>query len=79
MVLRYAALHREWMLRSSWGEMLTRLAEIIAAGTMRVVGDVVWVDGVPGPCRIGETPASCSERDEAMEPGVPASCPFVTR
>ena len=79
MIVRYAALHREWMLRGSWGEMLTRLAEIIAAGTMRVIGDVVWVDGVPGPCRIGESPVSCHDADAALEPGVPASCPFVTR
>lgn len=79
LVLRYAGLHREWMLRGSWGEMLTRLAEIVAAGTMRVVGDVVWVDGVPGPCRIGEAPATCYACDSVIDPGVPASCPFVTK
>lgn len=79
MVLAYAELHRRWMLRGSWGEMLTRMAEIIAAGTWCVVGDVVWIDGVPGPCRIGEAPASCTERDSVIDPGVPASCPFVGR
>ncbi|HSP34951.1 MAG TPA: formyltransferase family protein [Thermoanaerobaculia bacterium] len=79
MVVRYAELHREWMLRGSWGEMLTRMAEIIAAGTMNVIGDVVWVDGVPGPCRIGEPPVACYEREAAIDPAVPASCPFVSR
>lgn len=79
MVVKYAELHREWMLRGSWGEMLTRMAEIIAAGTMSFVGDVVWVDGAPGPCRIGEAPVACYSRDAPIDPAVPASCPFVSR
>lgn len=79
MVLAYAALHRQWMLRSSWGEMLTRTAEIVAGGTMRIVGDVVWVDGAPGPCRVGEAPSVCCDNDSAVDAAVPASCPFVTR
>lgn len=78
MLLAYAELHRRWMRRAAWGEMLTRISEIVAAGTMQIVGDVVWIDGVPGPCRIGSAPEVCHER-EAAQSGTPASCPFVSR
>jgi hypothetical protein len=36
---------------------------------------VVWVDGVPGPCRMGDAPAFCREQEAS---GVPVSCPFIT-
>ena len=78
MLLAYAALHRRWMVTATWGELLTRMAEILAAGTMQIIGDVVWVDGVPGPCRIGTAPAFCREREES-ESAIPVSCPFVSR
>lgn len=78
MLAAYAELHRRWMVLASWGEMLTRMAEIIAAGTLQIVGDVVWVDGVPGPCRIGCAPSFCADRDPAGG-AIPASCPFVSR
>lgn len=76
-VLAYAELHRRWMRRDVWGEMLTRIAEILAAGTMQIVGDVAWIDGVPGPCRMGEAPSMCDDADIVR--GIPATCPFITR
>ncbi len=78
MLLAYAELHRRWMRRAAWGEMLTRMVEIVAAGTLQIVGDVVWIDGVPGPCRIGAAPAFCANREEENG-GIPVSCPFVSR
>ncbi len=78
MLAAYAELHRRWMRLATWGEMLTRMAEIIAAGTIQIVGDVVWVDGVPGPCRIGCAPSFCADR-QPEGGAIPASCPFVSR
>jgi phosphoribosylglycinamide formyltransferase-1 len=78
-LIAYADLHGPWMRRCAWGEMLTRIAEILAAGTMSVFGDVVWVDGVPGPCRMGDAPNVCYEREETITRGIPSSCPFITR
>jgi folate-dependent phosphoribosylglycinamide formyltransferase PurN len=77
-LLSYADLHRRWMRRVAWGEMLTRIAEIVSAGTLQIVGDVVWIDGVPGPCRAGAAPGFCADREDEAR-GVPASCPFVSR
>lgn len=73
----YADSHGRWMLRSAAGDMLLRVAQMISAGTLQVVGDVVWVDGVPGPCRMGEAPSTCFERN--IDSGIPASCPFITK
>lgn len=70
---RYADLHRRWMRRASWGALLTRTLELLAGGTMQVVGEVVWIDGAPGPCRLGEAPRVCHEPAR----GIPASCPFL--
>ena len=70
----YAELHRDWMVESSWGPMLVRTVEMLAAGTMQVIGNVVWVDGVPGPCRMGEAPAVCHEEIAA---GIPRWCPYI--
>ncbi|HEX9160281.1 MAG TPA: formyltransferase family protein [Thermoanaerobaculia bacterium] len=75
----YAALHRWWMRVSAFGEMMPRIAEIVAAGTMQIVGDVVWIDGVPGPCRMGEAASICADRQAPLGPGVPESCPYIKR
>lgn len=73
----YAALHRTWMVQSAWGPMMVRSLELLAAGTTKVVGDVVWIDGAPGPCRMGEAPASCLEPESMVARGIPRSCPFI--
>ena len=75
----YAALHRRWMLQSAWGPMLVKSVELLAAGYMQVVHDVAWIDGAPGPCRMGEAPTTCSESAESLERGIPASCPFIAQ
>ena len=72
---RYAGLHREWMIRDCWGRMLTRIAELLAAGSVTIIQDVVWIDGAPGPCRFGEAPDACHEAH--VRPGIPGSCPFI--
>lgn len=76
-VYEYAALHRQWMVRSSWGPMLSRALELLAGGTMQIVGDVVWIDGAPGPCRLGEGPRECHEPESLVARGIPRSCPFI--
>lgn len=73
---RYAELHRRWM-QASWSEMLSRALELLAGGLMKVVGDVVWIDGAPGPCRLGHTPDSCHEPEAFVARGIPRSCPFI--
>lgn len=69
----YAKLHRRWMQSTCWSDMLVRSLELLAGGTMQVIGDVVWIDGAPGPCRMGEAPRACHE----PERGIPRSCPFI--
>lgn len=71
----YAALHRQWMVRGAWGPMLLRIVELLAAGDIRIVGSVAWIDGVPGPCRMGEAPSICHDRNID---GIPLSCPFIS-
>lgn len=73
----YAALHRQWMVSTSWGEMLSRTLELLAGGTHTTIGDVVWIDGAPGPCRFGEGPRSCHEPEAMVARGIPRSCPFI--
>lgn len=72
----YADLHRKWML-GDWGAMLSRTIELLAAGTMSTVGDVVWIDGAPGPCRMGEAPSCCHDPESMLARGIPRSCPFI--
>ncbi len=74
---QYAELHRRWMIRGSWGEMTIRTIEFLAAGSVSIVRDIAWIDGVPGPCRMGEAPALCREREQTIDSGVPASCPLI--
>lgn len=73
----YAALHREWMVSTCWGPMLRRTLEMLVAGSMKTVGDVVWVDGAPGPCRMGEAPRDCLDPEAMIARGIPRSCPFI--
>ena len=75
LVERYAGLHRQWMQRAAWGPMLVRVLELLAGGTIAIAGDVVWIDGAPGPCRFGEAPATCTGAH--IEGGIPSSCPFI--
>ena len=77
LVAAYAEVHRAWMVRDSWGPMLRRIVELLAAGTIQTIGDVVWIDGVPGPCLLGEAPDVCHHH-EHEESGIPRSCPFLT-
>jgi len=73
---QYAELHRQWM-RMSWGDLLARAIELLAGGTMQIVGDVVWIDGAPGPCRMGHSPSVCHEPETMLARGIPRSCPFI--
>jgi len=76
LLARYAELHRRWM-ETSWDAMLSRAVELLSAGTVQIVGDVVWVDGAPGPCRMGEAPRECHEPETMLARGIPRSCPFI--
>jgi folate-dependent phosphoribosylglycinamide formyltransferase PurN len=73
----YAHLHRQWMVRESYGVMLRKVAELVSLGTMHVAKDTVWVDGVPGPCRLGEAPEACWSAVNPPRRGIPSSCPFI--
>jgi phosphoribosylglycinamide formyltransferase-1 len=75
MLCRYAELHRQWMSGDCWGPMTLRVIELLAAGVVHVVGDVVWVDGVPAPCLMGEAPNQCFEHESHA--GIPRACPFI--
>jgi len=74
---QYAELHRRWMVSTSWGDMLARTIELLAGGTMKILGDTVWFDGAPGPCRMGEGPRMCHEPEAMLARGIPRSCPFI--
>ncbi len=74
MIEAYAELHRKWMIEASYGVMMQKAIEFLAAGSMQIVNGVVWIDGVPGPCRMGDAPAVCHEHEE----GVPMRCPFIS-
>lgn len=74
----YATLHRQWMTSSSWGDLLVRTLELLAGGTIQIVGDVVWIDGAPGPCRMGHAPHVCHEPETMLARGIPRSCPFIS-
>lgn len=77
MVNSYARVHREWMLRSASGPMLERAIQFFAAGTIQLARDVAWVDGAPGPCRLGEAPRVCHTLSGEIQRGIPSSCPFI--
>ena len=73
----YTALHRRWMIRATWGPMLIRAIEFLAAGSVKVVHDVAWIDGAPGPCRLGASPDICQKVADTIDVTIPASCPFL--
>ncbi|HYM61456.1 MAG TPA: formyltransferase family protein [Thermoanaerobaculia bacterium] len=73
----YARAHRDWMIRDAWGRLAAKAIEHVAAGTIQILGDLAWIDGVPGPCRIGEAPAQCDAQKDQIQRGIPASCPFI--
>lgn len=73
----YADLHRRWMRRGAWGDMFVRAMEFLAAGTVSIVRDLVFIDGVPGPCRMGEAPAVCRDAEATIASGIPGSCPLL--
>lgn len=74
-VATYAHLHNRWM-RQSWPELLVNAIGTLSVSTLSFVGSTVWVDGVPGPCRLGEAPDIC-EQNPKIHRGIPASCPFI--
>ena len=73
----YKALHRRWMIRATWGPMLIRAIEFLAAGSVQVIHDVAWIDGAPGPCRMGTSPEICQAVADTIDARIPASCPFI--
>lgn len=74
----YARVHRQWMLRNAAGPLLMRLLELLAMGTISIVRDTVWIDGVPGPCRLGDAPPLCYSLESQIRRGIPASCPLIS-
>lgn len=73
----YAHLHRRWMVNDSYGLLLRKAAELVSLGVMHVAKDTVWVDGVPGPCRLGDAPSACWSAPKPPRRGIPSSCPFI--
>ncbi|HUJ14293.1 MAG TPA: formyltransferase family protein [Thermoanaerobaculia bacterium] len=74
-VSTYALLHNRWM-RQSWPALIAQAIGILAAGSMKIVGNTVWVDGAPGPCRLGEAPDFCETEMDVLH-RIPSSCPFI--
>jgi len=57
-VRAYAYAHRGWMMETAWGPMMTRAAELVARGAVRLEeGDFV-VDGRPAPVTLADTDAA---------------------
>jgi phosphoribosylglycinamide formyltransferase 1 len=77
LLTQYAQLHRRWMLRAAWGTMLIKAVEYIALGTVQIIRGMAWIDGVPGPCRMGHSPAICTEREPSIRRALPATCPLI--
>lgn len=74
-VKAYASLHRAWM-RRSWSALILQAIELLVGGTIQITGNTVWIDGVPGACRLGEPPDAC----ETPQPhDIPGWCPFIQR
>jgi len=77
LLMQYAQLHRRWMRRAAWGTMLTKAMEYLAIGTVQIIHDIAWIDGVPGPCRMGHSPAICDQREQSIKRALPATCPLI--
>ena len=76
LAVAYARIHRQWMIRTSWGELLVEAIRFLVAGRFAVANGIVWIDGVPGPCRLGQAPRFC--KPQQVSRGIPASCPFIS-
>ncbi len=74
-VQAYASLHRTWM-RRSWSALILRAIELLVGGTIQITGNTVWIDGVPGACRLGEPPDVC---EAPLQHDIPGWCPFIQR
>lgn len=75
LAVAYARVHRQWMTTTSWGGMLVEAIRLLAGGTIAIADGIAWIDGAPGPCRLGEAPRFCEP--EQIRRGIPASCPFI--
>lgn len=73
----YAQLHRTWM-RREWSALILRAIELLVGGTIQITGNAVWIDGVPGVCRLGEAPDACEPSGDGAHT-IPAACPFIQR
>lgn len=60
----YAYAHREWMIRASWGRLLSTVIALHADGDVELRGDQALVCGLPGPLTVG--------RSGLERPAVPA-------
>ncbi|MBI4503343.1 MAG: hypothetical protein HY700_19570 [Gemmatimonadetes bacterium] len=56
----YAYAQREWMMRSSWGHLLTTAVRMFVDEQVRVLGERAYIAGVPGPVTL-ERPVRPSE------------------
>jgi folate-dependent phosphoribosylglycinamide formyltransferase PurN len=72
----YAELHRQWMLRKDAPSLITKAIRFLCAGSVQIIGDVVWIDGAPGACVLGEAHDGCTLED-CSERALPTSCPFI--
>lgn len=54
----YAYAHREWMMRAGGGPTLAKAIELLAQGRILLCDGRAYVDGQPGPYRMGEAPQS---------------------
>lgn len=54
----YVYAHREWMIREGGGPTLATTVDLIADGRVHLADGRAYVDGEPGPYRLGEQPPS---------------------
>ena len=66
----YAYAHREWMIRKSFGPLLRRSIELIAAGRVRREGPGLTIDGVPAPWELADAAALPEPRTPFPEAAV---------
>lgn len=51
----YAYAHREWMMRASWGRLMSAAIALYADSDIEVLGDRPRVCGMPGPLTVGRS------------------------